>query len=229
MYWKGSFSMILIPFLSDVVQEIPIAPEGGTIVSGAVMDQTTNQPVRGAAVRLYLEGRPALRIETGEAGEFRFQTDVHTGQGTLEVWAQGFLPTGQRFSMLCADASTEGEVCTQTIDQYLDSSEALFRPSAGTCRLQGTVSDTDGRPHRGARVSLEGRPEVVQTDEAGRFSMEEVSAGLHLARAASIGMLSQERLVLVSCQEDGPASLANFRLNLARIMFTAEASVYPDP
>jgi hypothetical protein len=202
----------LVPLLLASEESRPTDSAQATTVSGTILEEATNQPLSGASVRLLVDGRQVMRTETDEAGEFRFETEVRAGAAELEVWAEGFLPSGQRFRIACEQGGARQPPCSRTMDLYLDSAGGLFRPSASTCRLEGTVSSTDGRPGVGARVALEGRFAVTESEGEGRFSLEGVRSGLHVASVTSLGMHVQERLILVSCDAEGGTSLANFRM-----------------
>ena len=73
-------------------------------------------------------------------------------------------------SLLCSSVLATGALAAQS-----------------TASLTGVVTDTSGRPARGALVAIVGTPHQTQADSNGRFRLEHLPTGLIKVRGMMIG------------------------------------------
>ncbi|MBI1927661.1 DUF2012 domain-containing protein, partial [Candidatus Poribacteria bacterium] len=120
-------------------------------ISGVVVDQTTQQGIAGAEVRL----NNGLSTLTGPDGSFRFE-DVKSDTYTLSVSARGYLKQEQRVKV-----TNKGAI-------------ANIRMQPGVS-VSGIVTSDDGNLVSQVRVTLGERASV--TDSGGRYEISPVAKG----------------------------------------------------
>lgn len=151
---------------------------------GRVFDEQ-QQPVIGAAVELYLEGRaePLRQSTTDATGRFTFAgLSTATGERYFaRAAAAGHMPSAPTPS-LGADAAVGG---------VIQAGLSLHRIET---RLQGSVTDVRGEPVAAAVVTVlrpaDGRTWEVAVRESGWYSIDDLPAGpgeRYLVRAAAPG------------------------------------------
>jgi len=162
-------------------------------IAGRVVDASTGEAIAGAQVSALATDRPepqgllgsmlgrdAGKVHdwTGDDGVFSFE---RLQAGDYEVAVQSARTDVQRFA--------PGDPVLVALSEDEDESGLVFELQPALV-LHGTVRDAEGAPVEGARVMawMEERPDLVrgggETDEQGRFELDEISPGTWCASAA---------------------------------------------
>lgn len=189
------------------------AQSGQSIVTGRVLYEETNKPVRGARVRISSrQGRgPAGATVTNERGEFRFEGlaageyyVIATPVDTPSVGAATFrvpLPTGDpqaddaAFAAARRENGTGGGAAEVSVDGTGEARVEIRVPrqlKGGT--VKGRVAYEDGKPAANAQVVFLNRAEIrgrmlgptklsVLTDKQGDYSISGLPPGDYLVSA----------------------------------------------
>lgn len=163
-------------------------------VTGIVLDETTQQPVSGANVKLNVADRQPVEILSDGNGNFtsRFQ---ETLQYNIETTAQGFIPRRQKFVLpeLLADTTVHIEV--------------LLKPVPKKLLLTGNVYDRKTDKLIAARVeaSLKGEKNRITFDAArGSYEREIPKLGWYILSASAEGYLNTTDSIYADSEELTP-------------------------
>lgn len=163
-------------------------------VTGIVLDETTQQPVSGANVKLNVADRQPVEILSDGNGNFtsRFQ---ETLQYNIETTVQGFIPRRQKFVLpeLLADTTVHIEV--------------LLKPVPKKLLLTGNVYDRKTDKLIAARVeaSLKGEKNRITFDAArGSYEREIPKLGWYILSASAEGYLNTTDSIYADSEELTP-------------------------
>jgi subtilisin family serine protease len=160
------------------VEEAPRGPSG--VLAGVVTDVSSGQPIPGASVRA--QGGERDRVSRANAsGAFRMVLGV--GTYTVSATAFGYLES----------ASTSAEI-SEGVTTTQDFALAL----APTFPVTGTVTDEEGTPIAGAKVTLLSTPIApVTTDASGAYGFADVPAGSYDVQVEAGTCLDGQTIQLV--------------------------------
>lgn len=162
-------------------------------VKGVVRDSVTGGPLAGALVDLRNDAFQA-GARTNQRGEFRLY-DVPRGDYRVTVRRIGF--AAMQRAVRTTDRDTTLTLALHAIVRELDT----MRVTARGMSIYGVIGTTQGvRPLADARVQVMGLDRAVNTDSAGRFSIEIKKPGTYLVRVAHVGYTHQLLSVDVSAE-----------------------------
>jgi hypothetical protein len=171
------------------------AATGTAVVSGIVVDATTNAPIPGAVVYLGLDGRgrPAQQSRqlTDSRGRFVFVEVPASDRLTVSVSKAGYLPGG--FDREDAAGSTSGRLTVADGAWVQDVRVELAKLGA----IGGAVFDERGDPVVGvfvralARLRIAGRERLAggpmaTTDDRGRYRIPNLAPGRYVIFVPSV-------------------------------------------
>jgi outer membrane protein OmpA-like peptidoglycan-associated protein len=198
---------------------VPAGPGGGARLTGQVVDQESEQPIRGAIVRF----DRSTPVATDDAGRFESQ-GMEGGPLSVTVTKEGYEP-GTATLELAPEQSAEVRVA--------------LSPAAFAGSITGQVRGPEG-PIAGARVRITG-PEGADatTDEEGRFAVSlpegtyriTVEQSGRLATGAVAALARGERPFISLRMEpaDDPARLEGSTLFLGNpVLFSESAAELSD-
>lgn len=189
--------------------ELAEPPEFGAL-GGRIIDATTGEPIAGAVVRVQLDdhdwliNRSRRRTRTNEDGIYAFR-HLKVGSYEMHVSKRGYLPeVGE--ARVFADQETR-----QNFE---------LTPGTDFGAVQGVVTDAiTGDPIAEARVVIplfdpglmanSDNALSVRTDEAGRYRIEDVPAGMRIVVALKRGYFPDAKIAAVRPNE---TSEVNFDL-----------------
>ena len=198
LVWRRTLLAVMISlgFAAAVLAQAPRARSQRidpltSSISGRVTTADTGSPVRGAEVRVSIDGRFSRLVTTNGEGRFEVR-NLAAGEYRLTVSKSGFitLEYGQQRPFETASTITLGE------GQSATGNVALLRGGA----IFGRVLDESGEPSIGTRVQvLRNRAEdggrrlipvgmADQTDDTGAFRIYGLPAGEYFV-AASTGLI----------------------------------------
>jgi hypothetical protein len=183
MRTKIGIIMLLIAGLMALTTGLVSAQEHN-IVSGTVIDATTDQPIEGASVEV--DGTdPLISTVTDGLGEYTLK-NVSGGGQTFIVSADGYV--GQAVP---AEVSETEET---TVDFMLQTTVAATESNSGTGTVTGTVVDaTTGEPIEDASVQVDNAEPTLSasTDESGVYMLGGVTADGQAFTASADGYESE--------------------------------------
>ena len=198
LVWRRTLLAVMISlgFAAAVLAQAPRARSQRidpltSSISGRVTTADTGSPVRGAEVRVSIDGRFSRLVTTNGEGRFEVR-NLAAGEYRLTVSKSGFitLEYGQQRPFETASTITLGE------GQSATGNVALLRGGA----IFGRVLDESGEPSIGTRVQVlrnraeDGGRRLVpvgmadQTDDTGAFRIYGLPAGEYFV-AASTGLI----------------------------------------
>ena len=164
-------------------------------IAGTVVDAVTGQPISGVVVEVRGVG---FRLQTDTDGGFTLSR-IPVGDYQLELTHPGYHPVVGDFTVM-----RSGEFVT-TMEPVFTGSDDLLTG------IVGVVSDgADGRPIGGVTVRSTNARRGMLTDPRGRFSLTELSPGLHVVEFVQLGYVSRRDSIQVM-----PGRVTNVRASLS--------------
>lgn len=159
---------------------------------------------------------PSLQVTTGDEGAFAICGVPTSGPVLARAWAgpdsSGFVDLDVPSNGLLRRDLLVGRATLIAVRRPPDSlgaegTRAMPNVLRGKGALRGEIRGPAGDPIAGARLMLWGSGVEVESNENGRFAMQELPAGTYTLEARAIGFLPLRRAVDLSENEESVAPL----------------------
>ncbi len=185
------FSWAVLPGQTTATAKMVADRDSTAILAGLVRD-SLGRPVTNATVSEV--GIDPMSTTTDSAGRFRL-VGIRAGHSRVEVRRSGYAMLGFDFE-IAPGITVELELTLLPAERVLptfvtvDAVDSLGIPGRWNV-VEGTVTDSTGRPLSGVSVQGMSTELAATTGEDGRFALRKVAPGLHFLRLRKLGHLPE--------------------------------------